>query len=148
MKLESSSNSDESNSSLDNIELVENADDDRLESSFNALNLRHSPCLSRNSRTVKLNTKRTQYEEKRLEKQKRDKRLRVSQEIQRNLDEIENKLDELEHDGVQLEKMISEIGEPRDSVAMERKEKLEQELYRLIHEKNLLTRAENDLNIK
>jgi hypothetical protein len=110
-----------------------------------------------------VNSARRRRHEHRIEKQQRDKRLRMSQEIQRKLDEIETRLDELEKEGVELEKTICSLdgsfnspGSPIEgataSVASpaspNTKEKLEQELYNLIHEKNLLTRIENELNIQ
>lgn len=95
----------------------------------------------------KFNYKRQQNEERRLEKQRKDKRLRMSQEIQRKLDEIETRLDELQKEGVELEKMICAI-DSNDLTQHDRKDRLEQELYNLIHEKNLLTRVENELNIQ
>jgi hypothetical protein len=127
---------------------------------FNAMNVTNSPRLSKNSRTVKLNTKRAQNEEKRLEKMRQDKRLRMSQEIQRKMDEIEAKLYELEQDGVELEKTICFMDEttltmsspntsPKTkSETVSKKEKLEQELYNLIRQKNILNRVENELNIQ
>ena len=118
-----------------------------LNGSFNALNVTNSPRLSKNSRMMKLNSKRQQNEERKLEKQRQDKRLRMSQEIQRKLDEIETKLFELEREGVELEKTIVSM-DSSDAAQLETKEKLEQELYNLIHEKNLLTRVENELNIQ
>lgn len=140
IKFETSSSSSSSLSSSTNG--VESLDD-----SFNTLNVSNSPRLSKNSRMAKLNLKRQQNEEKKLEKQKQDKRLRMSQEIQRKQDEIDTKLDELDRSGVELEKTISSI-DKNDCEQLKRKEKLEQQLYTLIHEKNLLTRVENELNIQ
>ncbi len=79
-----------------------------------------------------------------VEKLQRDKRLRMSQEIQRKLDEVENKIAELEFEGVNLEKSICLLNADEGDT----KEKMEQELYNLIHLKNLLTRVENDLTIQ
>ena len=115
--------------------------------SFNALNVTNSPRLSRNTRTAKLNQKKQENEEKRVEKQRLEKRLRMSQEIQRKLDEIETKSAELEHAGVELERHICSI-DSNDSSKSETKQKLEQELYNIIHQRNLLTRFENELNIQ
>ena len=71
----------------------------------------------------------------------------MSQEIQRKLDEIETKSAELEHAGVELERHICSI-DSNDSSKSETKQKLEQELYNIIHQRNLLTRFENELNIQ
>jgi len=110
--------------------------------SFNALNVTNSPRLSRNTRTAKLNQKKQENEEKRLEKQRQNKRLRMSQEIQRKIDEIETKAAELEQAGDDLERIIC------STESIESKQKLEQELYNIIHQRNLLTRFENELNIQ
>ena len=134
-----------SNSSLDDFQHV-NASRKHSANSFNALNITNSPRLTKNSRMAKLNLKRQQNEEKRLEKQRHDKRLRMSQEIQRKLNEIHAKTNELEREGNHLEILIgNDTSSPR---GLERKLKLEQELYNIIHQRNLLTRCENELNIQ
>lgn len=136
-------------SSLDDnsLELNESAatatGDANYAQSFNALNVANSPRLSRNSRRAKLNYKRQQNEEKRIEKQRRDQRLRTSQELARKLDEIGARTLELEKEGNQLEVLISIYDNKKA-----KKEKLEQELYNVIHQRNLLTRCENKLNIQ
>ncbi len=120
------------------------------DSSFNALTVKKSPVLTRNHTRYShptpnsVNNKRTQMEDLKLEKNQRDRRLRMSQEIQRKLDEVENKIAELEFEGVNLEKSICLL----DISESDAKEKMEQELYNLIHLKNLLTRVENDLTIQ
>ncbi len=124
------------------------------DSGFNALSVQRSPGLVRhnnNSRhhhqttsTPGTMAKRLHNDELRLEKQQREKRLRMSQEIQRKLDEVENKITELEFEGVNLEKSVC-LMDADDSDA---RDKMEQELYNLIHLKNLLTRVENDLTIQ
>lgn len=130
---------------------------EKVTSAFNSLSLTsHSP---RPRRSTRVTSARRRRHEHRVEKQRRDKRLRMSQEIQRKLDEIETRLDELEREGVELEKTICSMdssgsGEPMLATVAtaypnaNTKEKLEQELYNLIHEKNLLTRVENELNIQ
>lgn len=113
----------------------------------------HSP---RPRRSTRVSSARRRRHEHRVEKLRRDKRLRMSQEIQRKLDEIQTRLEELERDGVELEKTICSMEsggattpvEVPGSTLTTTKEKLEQELYNLIHEKNLLTRVENELNIQ
>lgn len=136
-------------SSLDDnsLELSDNAatstGDANYAQSFNALNVANSPRLSRNSRRAKLNYKRQQNEEKRIEKQRRDQRLRTSQELARKLDEIGAKTLELEKEGNKLEVLISIYDNKKA-----KKDKLEQELYNVIHQRNLLTRCENKLNIQ
>ena len=117
------------------------------ETSLNALNVTNSLRLSRNSCTAKLNIKQLENEEKRLERQRQNKRLRMSQEIQRKLDEIETKSSELEQAGVDLERIICSI-DSNDCSKSENKQKLEQELYNIIHQRNLLTRFEHELNIQ
>jgi hypothetical protein len=126
--------------STSSSESESNASSDDLGRSFNALNLRQE--------VMNGGGKRTEQEERNLERQSRTKRLRVAQEIQRNLAEIENKMEELTRDGASLERAISRFGEAKYPEQIHHKERMEQELYRLIHEKNLLTRAENDLHIK
>lgn len=127
----------------------------KISSAFNSLNLNsHSPRPSR--RVVSTAQRRSRHENRleRQEKLRRDKRLRMSQEIQRKLDEIETRLDELEKEGVELEKTICSMESTPSTPVLEAsnstttKEKLEQELYNLIHEKNLLTRVENELTIQ
>lgn len=114
--------------------------------SFNALNLANSPRLSRNSRRAKLNLKRQQNEEKRIEKQRKDQRLRTKQELQRKLDEIAQRFVELERDGNHLEEVIGRFDKKSKNDG--RRIKLEQELFNIIHQKNVLTRCENKLNIQ
>lgn len=89
-----------------------------------------------------MNIKRQQNEEKRIEKQRRDQRLRTSQDLQRKLDEISQRKLELEKDGNHLEIKISGMDVKKEKV------KLEQELYSVIHQRNLLARCENKLNIQ
>ena len=132
-----------SNSRKNESDPIQQPDEQETSNSFQ-FTITGSPRLGRNSRTVK----RQQTEEKRLErvdKERRDKRLRMSQELQRKLDEVETKLIELEHEGVALEKIICSMDNNENP---ERKEKLEQDLYNLIHQKNLFTRVENELNIQ
>jgi hypothetical protein len=107
--------------------------------SFNAFNVNNSPRLTRNSRSVI----KHQIEEKRLERQRQEKRFRMSIEINRKVSELDTRRLVLECEGVTLEKLICSLDD--DS---EEKEKLEQKLYSLIHQKNLLTRVEDELNIQ
>lgn len=120
--------------------------DNMPNTAFNALNVTNSPRLSRNSRRAKLNFKRQQNEEKRIEKQRKDQRSRTSQDLQRKLDEINIRSQELEREGQQLELMIN--GCDKKNKTGEQKMKLEQELYNVIHQRNLLARCENKLNIQ
>lgn len=148
--------------------------DENMSRAFNSLSLTsHSPRPTRRNGPARRHRHRhrphgidddeeeDEEDEIVLEKQRRDKRLRMSQEIQRKLDEIQTRLDELERDGVELEKTIcsldasslsvshgSDAGATTTRDTLATKEKLEQELYNLIHEKNLLTRIENELNIQ
>jgi hypothetical protein len=85
--------------------------------------------FTRNSRSVI----KHQIEEKRLERQRQEKRFRISIEINRKVSELDTRRLELEREGVTLEKRICSLDD--DS---EEKEKLEQKLYSLIHQKNLL----------
>jgi hypothetical protein len=94
-----------------------------------------------------LSLKRQQNEEKRVEKQRRDQRLRTSQDLQRKLDEIGQRKLELEREGNVLEMRISSV-EVKKGKGGEQKVKLEQELYGVIHQRNLLARCENKLSIQ
>lgn len=114
--------------------------------SFNALNIAHSPRLSQNSRRAKLNHKRQQNEEKRVEKQRKDQRLRTTQDLQRKLDELHTRSIELEQEGNRLEVIISNCDVKHKN--SEKKIKLEQELYNIIHQRNLLARCDSKLNIQ
>ncbi len=113
---------------------------------FNSLNVANSPRLSRNAQRAKLNIKRQQNEEKRIDKQRREQRLRTSQDLLIKLNEIGRRKLELEKDGNHLEVKISGLNSMIKSD--ENKVKLEQELYGVIHQKNLLARCENKLNIQ
>lgn len=62
------------------------------------------------------------------------------------MDEIAQRFVELERDGNHLEEVIGRFDKKSKNDG--RRIKLEQELFNIIHQKNVLTRCENKLNIQ
>lgn len=83
----------------------------------------------------------------RVQRQQERKRQRTAQELQRRLEEIEVSLRSLEHRGVLVERALR--GEEDDDEDLQAEEKdLTQVLFRLMRQKNKLSREEQELLIR
>ncbi|XP_059350656.1 F-actin-monooxygenase MICAL3-like isoform X8 [Daphnia carinata] len=95
--------------------------------------------------TFSSSTKRQSKQARQVARQTELKRLRMAQSIQRQLEEMEVKQKELEEQGVRLERTLR--GE-EGGVSGRDESALMQEWFQLVHEKNALSRYEQELMVR